>query len=288
MNSSEIDTRKKRKRSQSHSSESSSRSRRRSKREKRKRHSRSRSKSRSRSRTRSRDRRDKRRKSKKHRSERKKKKRDRSKSQSESSKSEEKQKGYQTIPPMDMMMSGQYFYNPAMVRDPRMRPPFFSPQFPPDMSKTMGRSMSTIIPPKYEGMGLPPMEQLPTDKIVKDQNFLNSDEKLFDSIVGHEMGLRSIFEDCQISEKYLGTYLFKTVKKIVYDPTTIIFESESKKTDSLTGMPKPLEMINIAISEFISDRKDNKINLGDLSNIRDQLINLKENCKQSESNTIMQ
>ena len=58
----------------------------------------------------------------------------------------------------------------------------------------------------------------PTDKIVKDQNFLNSDEKLFESIIRNEMSVKCIFEQTQISEYLAGPYLYKILKRIVHEP----------------------------------------------------------------------
>ena len=54
------------------------------------------------------------------------------------------------------------------------------------------------------------------DKIVKDQNFLNSEEKLFETIVNNEMSMKNLFSDCQFSEHYLGKTLWLKMFRVVW------------------------------------------------------------------------
>jgi hypothetical protein len=121
----------------------------------------------------------------------------------------------------------------------------------------------------------------PTDKIVKDQNFLNSDEKLFDSIINNEMHCRNVFEDAQISENLLGSTLYKSVKKFIYDPNTMIFETGDKPE---TFIPKSTEVLKYVIDDIL--HKPQMINLGEMKSIREQLNNYKNRLKTEEINNI--
>ena len=51
-----------------------------------------------------------------------------------------------------------------------------------------------------------------------------------------------------------------------------------------TIMPKPIEIINNAIDNYLFQRSYNKlsINLGDLSNIKEQLLSLRDKCPQEQ------
>lgn len=220
----------------------------------------------------------------------KKKDRRRSKTRSPSSASESNHKHPTINKMMDPMMSSNYMYFPHMMQpmDPRLiRPSIY---YPPMKGSTLPGGLgdrmpmaSNSIPMKTE-IGLPDQ---PTDKIVKDQNFLNSDEKLFESIVNNEIGLRNIFEDTQISEHYAGSTLYKTVKKFVHDPNTLIFESAEKTKDDNVA-PKPNEIIKNAMASFIYENSYNKIslNISDMQNITEQLYNYRNRHKTEELNHI--
>jgi hypothetical protein len=273
MNTSELESsRKKRKRSDSSASPERSRVRSRS-RDKKKSKKEKRSK-------RSKSRRSKRRRSKSNRSGKRKNKRDRSRSRSPSG-SEEKYNKYQPMPPMDPMM-GQYLYYPPPMMAPRgdrMRPPmFYPPTFTGDYGvRPIRPPMSLpLIPPITKPIEVPTIEQ-PTDKIVKDQNFLNSDEKLFESIINNEMSIKTIFDDTQISQNYAGTTLYKTLKKALYDPGTAIFNG-SKSQDVCNEpekviLPKYNEKIKIAIDHIKENNCYDRlsIDMGDMSQIREKL-----------------
>lgn len=282
----ESGSRKKRKRSESYSSSDRSRSRSRSRDRKKTKKDKKRKRSRSRSKG----------KRKRSRSQRKrgrrKDRRERSRSRSESA-SEEKQKYLPTIPPMDPQMMSQYMYYPPPImgtpRDPRMvRPPIFYPTYPNESyMRPIRHPIAPIIPaPKMAEQ--PQILEPPPDKIVKDQNFLNSDEKLFESIVNNEINIRSIFEDAQISENYAGSTLYKTVKKILHDPNTIIFDSDKsvKSGDNNPPLPKQNEIVTNAINSYLLKNSYNKvtINMGDMSQIKEQLLNYKKRVEPQEIN----
>jgi hypothetical protein len=279
MNSSEIESsRKKRKRSETSSSpdrsraRSRSRDRKKSKKEKKSRRSKSKKTKRKRSKSKSGKRKNK---------------KDRSRSRSPSE-YEEKYNKYQPLPPMDPMMGQYLYYPPHMMghREPRMRPPMFYP--PPYGGEYNVRPMRPpipmqMIPPITKSIEVPTIEQ-PTDKIVKDQNFLNSDEKLFESIVNNETSIRTIFEDSQISETYAGTILYKTLKKVLHDPNTIIFDSSSKNSTEAASeyskiiLPKCNEAIRIAIDNISENNSYNRlsIDIGDMSDVKEKLNNYRE------------
>jgi hypothetical protein len=260
MNSSELESsRKKRKRSESSSDRSRYRSRSRDKKRKK-------DKKRKRSKSRSKDRR-------KDRKRDKKKKRERSKSKSRSSsEAEDKHSNkYQSYPQtIDPMM----YY--AGYKDPRMRMPvYYQPPYNPEYMNRAIRPHTPlpVIPPMKPIESL--MPELTTEKIVKDQNFLNSDEKLFDSIINNEINIRSIFEDTQISESLAGTTLFRAIKKILYDPNTLIFDS----TDSnKVPQPKLNEILKIALDENRLNifSKNPLINPSDMKEVRDEIAAYKQ------------
>ena len=78
--------------------------------------------------------------------------------------------------------------------------------------------MGMIMPINMNNMMTNMNNENTQDKIVKDQNFLSSDDKLFESVVNHGLCMKNVFSECQFSEKLLGSLLFKAVKKHVYDP----------------------------------------------------------------------
>jgi hypothetical protein len=292
MNSDLENIRKKHRRSSSYSSsDSRSRSRDRDrdrdkkKSKKDKKHRRSRSKSKEKS---------KRKRSKSSKRAKKSKVRKRSKSRSRSKDSADKMKYPQTIAPMDNMMGGFMYYPPVMPNMPQMssrnmRPPMFFPHYPPEAYRNMRQPHSTGQTNQPSAHSKAPIEtpqtlEQPPDKIVKDQNFLNSDEKLFESIVNSETHIRTLFEDSQISELYSGTTLYKTVKKMLHDPNTVIFENDKfvKSNETWISTPKPNEIIRLEIENYLNKNSLNKlsINLGDLTSIREEL----EKYRQSQKN----
>jgi len=108
-----------------------------------------------------------------------------------------------------------------MVPNNNFRPPYFPPppymgneKIRPPMHMTANPSVKMGSGPNVGDVNPMINDPHPPDKIVKDQNFLNSDEKLFESIVNSEMSIRNLYEDVQVSENYASTILYKTIKKI--------------------------------------------------------------------------
>ena len=91
-------------------------------------------------------------------------------------------------------------------------------------------------------------------KILKDQNFLSSDDKLYEGIIYHGLSMKNIFAECQFSEKLLGSYIFRAIKKIVFDPNTTIFEDSIKSNTSNNTNSNPLRFLK----ELIDDNKSGK------------------------------
>lgn len=224
-------SKKKRRRSPS-SEESSDRS-----------HSRSRSRSRSRSeRKKSKkskkqkssksksDKKDKTSKSTKSKKDAKKKDRRRSRSRSESSHHHrEIKKPMHPQMPMEMPFNPYLMYQKFMMpRDPRL-------MFPMGGFNRMGFQPSMGAPLVPQAKPIEPVQiEQPMDKIVKDQNFLNSDEKLFESIISNEMSVKSIFEQTQVSESLAGSYLYKVIKRIVHEPNASL-ENMSKNLSTVVS-----------------------------------------------------
>jgi len=154
-----------------------------------------------------------------------------------------------------------------------------------------------IIPPlnqKYPPMnlmGFPPMMggMIPMqainiidnqpDKIVKDQNFLNSEEKLFESIVNHEMSLKNLYSDCQFSEKLMGSLLFRNLKKLIFDSNTIIFTDD--KNEEKESVPSINEIIDNRINNLLKE-KYLKINFSGLEGIYNKIIEERKEKIESE------
>jgi hypothetical protein len=226
--------------------------------------------------------------------------RSRSKSRTRSSPSDDRVRQYSSIPPMDPMMQGYMpYYAQMMPRDPRMvRPPvFYPPAYSSEssFSRPIRPPMPMHTPMINPAMVKPATDSLlidqPTDKIVKDQNFLNSDEKLFESIVNNEMSLRSIFEDVQISETYAGSSIFKAVKKILYEPQLedkISSKLDDKVDSSTLIIPKPQEIVRSVIDDFLwrnSYEHKSPLNLGNMDAIREQLYNYRNRSTTEELNS---
>ena len=107
------------------------------------------------------------------------------------------------------------------------------------------------------------------DKIVKDQNFLNSEEKLFESIVNHEMSLKNLYSDCQFSEKLMGSLLFRNLKKLIFDSNTVIFTDS--KNEEKENVPSVNEIIDNRINNLLKE-KYLKINFSGLDGIYNKII----------------
>jgi hypothetical protein len=190
------------------------------------------------------------------------KKKDKKRSRSPSS-SVSQQQDYMNLKPINP----HFMYPGMMSMRPPMMPPFHHPM----------ATMKPIAMPEKK----PEVLEQPPDKIVKDQNFLNSDEKLFDSIINNEMHLRSVFNDSQISEAYLGQTLYKSVKKFIHDPNTIIFDQSEA---SATSQPKASEVLGYVINDLVREKKH--VNLGDMTHIREQLYNYKNRLITEEINNL--
>ena len=97
------------------------------------------------------------------------------------------------------------------------------------------------------------------DKILKDQNFLSSDDKLYEGIIYHGLSLKNVFSECQFSEKLLGSHFFRAIKKNVFDPNTIIFDDTVKTTSSNSNSSnsnfgiKEIEIVENNIIDIIQD-----------------------------------
>lgn len=224
----------------------------------------------------------------------KKKDRRRSRSRSESSPHREIKKPIHPQMPMEMPFNPYLMYQKFMLpRDPRL-------MFPMGGFNRMGfqQSMGAPMVPQSKPIEPVQMEQ-PTDKIVKDQNFLNSDEKLFDSIVNNEISIKSIFEQAQISEYLAGPYLYKVVKKIVHDPTSNL-ESLSKSLslsvlNSATENNPTLNNSNMTVTNIHSNQNinypnsainlnANNINLSEFKNICSNNSCINDSCGNNNSN----
>ena len=161
--------------------------------------------------------------------------------------------------------------------------------FLPGMNQNLNTSKMKLPVPYGVGapMVLPIAKQSPNlnpqneaqEKILKDQNFLSSDDKLYESIIHHGLSLKNIFAECQFSEKLLGSYLFRAIKKNVFDNNTIIFEdgntAESNSESNNNYGIKGIELIESNIDNIIKDNeKVPKIN--DTSDIFKKIMEMKE------------
>ena len=111
----------------------------------------------------------------------------------------------------------------------------FVPAMNPEMSPSQmkyGQTFGMIMPPIPGATLSNAQNDVAQDKILKDQNFLSSDDKLYEGIIYHGLSMKNIFAECQFSEKLLGSYIFRAIKKIVFDPNTTIFEDSIKSNTS--------------------------------------------------------
>lgn len=306
MNS-DIDTRRKRRRSPTPSSDSSSessysrdhKSRRKEKHSKHHLHSRSRERERSHNRSKSKSHHHSKDKKKKEKEKEKEKsshkhssKKDKKHSSHSKSKSKESKSDHSSTPDSrnENMMPNPMMYPMGMNKSMFFPPnPMIGMSIPP-MKKFNGTTpMPMMVNPMVQGL-TPPAGTLipnldgPADKIVKDQNFLNSDEKLFETIVHHEMSIKTLFADCQFSEKYLGTTLFKTIKKHIFDSNTVIFEEDKDGKKDNEGMPGENELIQQKIEDI--KKKTHKINFGDLSSCVSKLLQIKQSEGSFDNNLL--
>ena len=152
---------------------------------------------------------------------------------------------------------GGYYFPPLKGAQPAI------PQMIPSM---MGEFMPQQMNP------LP--QEGPADKIVKDQNFLNSDERLFESIINHEMSMKTLFSDCQFSENYLGTVLFRTIKKAIFDPTVSIFDEKDSHKESIGDSLLESQVVQAKIDTLKLNYQ--RINFGDLSELEEKIFQMKK------------
>jgi len=148
-----------------------------------------------------------------------------------------------------------------IYQDPNKKPFFVPPMHtliaqPPMKFPPMPYAVNPV--PQVQPVAPNPQTEA-QDKILKDQNFLSSDDKLYEGIIHHGLNLKNIFAECQFSEKLLGSYIFRAIKKAVYDPNTIIFEDEqtsdnSKKNNESDNFGiKEIEIVESGINDIIQD-----------------------------------
>ena len=140
---------------------------------------------------------------------------------------------------------------------------YFVPAMNPVMSPAqMKYTQFGMAIPQIPGALLPNAQaEVVQDKILRDQNFLSSDEKLYDGIAYHGLSLKNVFSECQFSEKLLGSYLFRAIKKNVFDPNTAIFDDSTKSSSSSNNGTngnnfgiKEIEIVENNIIDIIQDK----------------------------------
>ena len=140
---------------------------------------------------------------------------------------------------------------------------FFVPAMNPVMSPSQikyGQSFGMMMPPIPGTVLSNTQTEVAQDKILKDQNFLSSDDKLYEGIIYHGLSLKNIFAECQFSEKLLGSYLFRAIKKNVFDPNTVIFDDSIKTNSTNSNCSnnnnfgiKEIEIVENNIIDIIQD-----------------------------------
>ena len=137
---------------------------------------------------------------------------------------------------------------------PAMNP--MNPVMSPSQIK-YGQSFGMMMPPIAGASLSNAQAEVAQDKILKDQNFLSSDDKLYEGIIYHGLSLKNIFAECQFSEKLLGSYLFRAIKKNVFDPNTIIFDDTVKANSTNNNNNnfgiKEIEIVENNIIDIIQD-----------------------------------
>ena len=102
------------------------------------------------------------------------------------------------------------------------------------------------------------------EKVVKDQNLLNSDDKLFENMVNNSFCLKTIFDGVSISEKHAGTTLFKAMEKLCYNNKVQIINQKKKDEQEVVNCPstsclnpelKPttIELVRIVVNDFVEN-----------------------------------
>jgi len=184
-----------------------------------------------------------------------------SSSSNRSSSNSSKQKGESTN-----NLNDTQTFNPYMIKN--IIPPMNQTKYQINPMNLMGfpSMMGGMIP--MPGLNINMIDNQP-DKIVKDQNFLNSEEKLFESIVNHEMSLKNLYSDCQFSEKLMGSLLFRNLKKLIFDSNTVIFTDN--KNEEKENVPSINEIIDNRINNLLKE-KYLKINFSGLDGIYNKII----------------
>ena len=117
------------------------------------------------------------------------------------------------------------------------------------------------------------------DKILKDQNFLSSDDKLYEGIIYHGLSMKNVFAECQFSEKLLGPYIFRAIKKNVYDPSTVIFEDSNHNNSTNNSINnfgnKEIEIVENNIIDIIQDNGKVPV-MPDTSDIFKKIMKIRE------------
>ena len=144
-----------------------------------------------------------------------------------------------------------------------------------------GQSFGMMMPPIPGTVLSNTQTEVAQDKILKDQNFLSSDDKLYEGIIHHGLNLKNIFAECQFSEKLLGSKIYRAIKKLVYDPNTIIFEEEQNSNtlknnnESDNFGIKEIEIVESLINDIIQDTE--KVpKIPDTSSIFEKVMKMKE------------
>ena len=137
------------------------------------------------------------------------------------------------------------------------------------------------VPAPLTQVTFPNTQSEAQDKILKDQNFLSSDDKLYEGIIHHGLNLKNIFAECQFSEKLLGSKIYRAIKKLVYDPNTIIFEEEQNSNtlknnnESDNFGIKEIEIVESLINDIIQDTEIVP-KIPDTSSIFEKVMKMKE------------
>lgn len=125
-----------------------------------------------------------------------------------------------------------------------------------------------------------PDDGTPAEKVVKDQNLLNSDEKLFENLINKSFCLKTIFENVMVSQSLAGKKLFKTFCKLCYNNNITLLEDSSESLDNTTSnsnkllykemlkeinnsvgideekeTPTTLELVKLVVNNLVEDHK---------------------------------
>ena len=138
---------------------------------------------------------------------------------------------------------------------------FFVPAMNPTQLK-YGAPFGMMMP-AVPGAVLPTSQtEVSQDKILKDQNFLSSDDKLYEGIICHGLSIKNVFSECQFSEKLLENHFFRAIKKNVFDQNTIIFNDSTKVNSTNSNSTstnnfgiKEIEIVENNIIDIILDNE---------------------------------